>query len=718
MDGLADGDDRTGVLERLALDLAWTWDAGVQALFQRLDPTAWRASGGNPAAMLRAMGPERVAELARRQPGLSLALATRDPGLPGRESWGAELGGGVAYFSMEYALTDHLPIFSGGLGVLAADHLKAASQLGLPLTAVGLLYRTAFARQRIGAEGEQVSDFPQNSVREMPIEPVRAQGQQVEVSIPVGDEECHIRLWRAWIGRLQLILLDTNVAANPEAVRGITDSLYVPDPEARLKQEMVLGIGGVRALRAMGLSPSVFHLNEGHSFLAPFEVIRQRVAGGEPAAEAREAVRRATVFTTHTPVAAGSDYFAPELVRRLLGSYLAGGGIPVPGFLAEGRAYGVRTGDVCTTYVALHSAAKSVGVSKLHGAVSRRLWANAWPEDVRKVPIGSVTNGVHLPTWVAPDIASLLARFLGPDWHALEVDDPRWNRVAEIPDRELWEVRNRLRRRLLDTATATSGENSLFRPDVLTIGFSRRFAEYKRAGLILRDLDRLTTIMGRPGREVQIVFAGKAHPADGAGKELVQKVATFARDEPRAVFIENYNLGSAAVLVQGADVWLNTPRRLLEASGTSGMKAGANGGLNLSISDGWWDEGRRTDCGWTIDSAVDVDHPDADDEAEAESLYRLLEERVAPLFYERDPDGLPSGWLAMVRASIRHVASGFSARRMVLDYYRECYLPAARRRPRSAEPELLAAAGRREGVATGSGRSQRTASGGSVSTAE
>ena len=708
----------TGVFERLALDLTWTWDAGVRDFFARLDPGAWDASGGNPVAMLRAMGPERVNELARREPGLSLALAPRDLGLPGREAWGAELGGGVAYFSMEYALTDHLPIFSGGLGVLAADHLKAASQLGLPLTAVGLLYRTAFARQRIGADGEQLSDFPQNSAQEMPIEPVRADGHQVEVSIPVGDEECHIRVWRARIGGLQLILLDTNAAANPRQLRGITESLYVPEPEARLKQEMVLGIGGVRALRALGLSPSVFHLNEGHSFPAPFEAIRQRVADGEPAAEAREAVRRATVFTTHTPVAAGSDYFAPELVRRLLGSYLAGSEIPVPGFLAEGRAYGVRTGDICTTYVALHSAAKSVGVSKLHGAVSRRLWANAWPEDVRKVPIGSVTNGVHMPTWVAPEIAALLAEFVDPAWHALEAADRRWNRVAEIPDAELWKVRNQLRRRLLEAAVATPGDNSLFAPDTLTIGFSRRFAEYKRAGLILRDLDRLTQIMGRPGREIQIVFAGKAHPADGAGKELVQKVATFAREEPRAAFIENYNLGSAAVLVQGADIWLNTPRRLLEASGTSGMKAGANGGLNLSISDGWWDEARRTACGWTIESAVEVDHPDADDEAEAEALYRLLEQRVAPLFYERDPDGLPSGWLAMVRASIRHVASGFSARRMVLDYYRECYLPAARRRPRSAENEVLAAAGRGEGVATGSGRSHRTASGGSVSTAE
>src|SRR5258708_39571226 len=444
----------TGVFERLALDLTWTWDAGVRDFFARLDPGAWDASGGNPVAMLRAMGPERVNELARREPGLSLALAPRDLGLPGREAWGAELGGGVAYFSMEYALTDHLPIFSGGLGVLAADHLKAASRLGVRLPGVGLRCRTAFARQRIGAEGEQLSDFPRNSAREMPIEPVRAQGHQVEVSIPVGQEGSQIRLWRAWIGRLQLILLDTNVAANPTTLRGITDSLYVPEPEARLKQEMVLGIGGVRALRALGLSPSVFHLNEGHSFLAPFEVIRQRVADGEPAAEAREAVRRATVFTTHTPVAAGSDYFAPELVRRLLGSYLAGGGIPVPGFLAEGRAHAVRTGDICTTYVALHSAAKSVGVSKLHGAVSRRLWANAWPEDVRKVPIGSVTNGGHMPTWVAPGIGALLAGFVGPNWHALAVADPRWDRVADIPDGELGEVRNQLPRRLLRTALA------------------------------------------------------------------------------------------------------------------------------------------------------------------------------------------------------------------------------------------------------------------------
>jgi starch phosphorylase len=690
----------------------------VRSLFQRIDPKAWEASGANPVAMLRAIGPERLAELAAQLPGLTLALAPGDLGLPGREAWGAELGGGVAYFSMEYALTDHLPIYSGGLGVLAADHLKAASQLGLPLTAIGLLYRTAFARQRIGPDGEQLTEFPPNRAETMPIEPVREHGRQLEVTIPIGDDECRIRLWRAWIGRLQLILLDTNVGANPKPLRGITDSLYVPEPEARLKQEMVLGIGGVRALKALGMSPSVFHLNEGHSFLAPFEVIRQRVAGGEPAAEAREAVRRATVFTTHTPVAAGSDYFDPGLVRRLLGSYLAGGGITVPWFLAEGRAYGVRTGDICSTYLALHRAAKSVGVSKLHGAVSRRLWASAWPAGERSIPIGSVTNGVHMPTWVSPEVAALLAEHVDPTWYALDAADGRWNRVADIPDAKLWEVRNRLRQHLLEPAVATPGDNSLFRPDTLTIGFSRRFAEYKRAGLILRDLDRLTRIMGNPGREVQLVFAGKAHPADGAGRELVQQVSRFAREEPRAAFIENYNLGAAALLVQGADVWLNTPRRLLEASGTSGMKAGANGGLNLSISDGWWDEGRRTACGWTIPSSVDVDHPDADDEAEAEALYRLLEERVVPLYYERDPDGLPSGWMAMVRASIRHVAAGFSARRMVLDYYRDCYLPAARRRPRSVEAEILAAVGLGDGRTAASGRSHSTPSGGSVSTAE
>jgi starch phosphorylase len=361
--------------------------------------------------------------------------------------------------------------------------------------------------------------------------------------------------------------------------------------------------------------------------------------------------------------------------------------------------------------VALRQSATSVAVSKLHATVSRRLWKAAWPGTVEaEIPIGHVTNGVHMPTWISEPIAGLLREYVSKDWWRLDERDRRWDAVALIPDGRLWDIRDGLRHLLVQRAIRAEGDQGLFDPECLTIVFARRFAAYKRAGLLLSDPERLVSILGRPGREVQVVFAGKAHPADGMGKDLLAEIVGFARREPRMAFIEDYGLTTAALLAQGADVWLNTPRRLLEASGTSGMKAGANGVLNLSISDGWWDEGRRTACGWTIPSSVTMDHPEADDAAEAEALYRILEQRVVPLFYERDPDGLPSGWILMMRAAIRHVASSFSARRMVLDYYRRCYLPAARR-----------ALGREGGVtpvAAGAGVSQSTASGGSVSTVE
>jgi starch phosphorylase len=478
-----------------------------------------------------------------------------------------------------------------------------------------------------------------------------------------------------------LLLLDTDVEGNPPALRSITDRLYPADPRPRLSQEIVLGIGGVRALRGAGYDPMLFHLNEGHSFLANLELVREAVGNGLPLASAREHVRERCVFTTHTPVAAGSDYFDEDLVRDLLGPFLGGLGVKIDEYMDTGRIHpGDRGERLCTTFVALRSSAASVGVSRLHGAVSRRLWKDAWPGvEEGRVPIGSVTNGVHMPTWVAGEIADLLREHVDGRWWDLEPDDRRWQGVGLIPDRVLWEAHSRLRRALVHRAIAAEGDNSLFDPDKLTIGFGRRFAQYKRANLLLTDLDRLVRILGRPGFEVQVVFSGKAHPNDGQGKELLSEIVRFAQIEPRVAFIADYNLEVARALVQGADVWLNNPRRLLEASGTSGMKAGANGALNLSVSDGWWDEGRRSDSGWTIESHVTPDNPEADDAAEADALYRLLESRIVPLFYDRDPNGLPSGWLAMMRASIRHVASRFSARRMVLDYRANCYLPAARR---------------------------------------
>jgi starch phosphorylase len=667
-------------LRALAFNLTWTWDRGTREVFERLDPKLWEATGRNPVEVVRRLDRETI-ERRLGEEGITALLQRAQGHLPGAEVRGAELGGGVAYFSMEFGLTDALPIYSGGLGILAADQLKAAAQLGLPLVGVGLLYGTAFARQALGADGEQLTDFPVTHRAALPIEPELRGGSPVRVTAPLGTTEVLIQVWRAQVGSVPLLLLDTDLADNPPPLRSITEQLYPTDPERRLSQEIVLGIGGVRAIHSAGFDPLLFHLNEGHSFLANLELVREAVVSGARLGDARKRVHDRCIFTTHTPVAAGSDYFDKALIEQLLGPFLGQVGIDLESYMDLGRQHpGDSTEGLCTTYIALRSSATSVGVSRLHGAVSRRLWKDAWPgvpED--RVPIGSVTNGVHMPTWVAGEIDDILRQYVDPRWWDLDADDRRWPGVFLVPDRLLWEAHSRLRRGLTDRATTAKGSRGLFDPDKLTIGFSRRFAQYKRASLLISDAERLVKILGQPGREVQLVFSGKAHPNDGRGKELLADVVRFARQEPRMAFIPDYNMDIAASLVHGADVWLNNPRRLLEASGTSGMKAGANGVLNLSVSDGWWDEGRRSDSGWTIASKVTIDQPEADDEAEADALYRLLEQRVVPLFYDRDPDGLPSGWLSMMRASIRHVASQFSARRMVLDYRRECYLPAARR---------------------------------------
>jgi glycogen phosphorylase len=667
-------------LRALALNLSWTWDRAPRSVFERLDPALWEKTEHNPVEMLRSLGREET-ERRLAQEGMPAMLARAQTVVPRAEGWGAELGGGVAYFSMEFGFTDSLPIYSGGLGVLAADQLKAASQLGLPIIGVGMLYGTSFVRQAIGKDGEQVSSFPVTDRASLPVQLLERHGSPTRITAPHGSDEVIIQVWKAQVGSVPLLLLDTDVKGNAPALRTITERLYPADPERRLSQEIVLGIGGVRALRAAGYDPMLFHLNEGHSFLANLELVREAVGNGLSVGSARENVRERCIFTTHTPVAAGSDYFDEDLVRNLLGPFLGEVGVSIKEYMDTGRKHpGDRGERLCTTYVALRSSAASMAVSRLHGSVSRRLWKDAWPgvaED--RVPIGSVTNGVHMPTWVAGEITDLLREHVDERWWDLEPDDRRWHGVDLIPDRVLWEAHSKLRRTLVHHATTARGDHSLFDSDKLTIGFSRRFAAYKRANLLLHDKDRLVRILGRPGFEVQLVFSGKAHPNDGPGQEVLSEIVRFAETEPRLAFITDYNLEVARVLVQGADVWLNNPRRLLEASGTSGMKAGANGALNLSVSDGWWDEGRRSDSGWTIESRVTPDNPDADDEVEAEALYRLLESRVVPLFYDRDPDGLPSGWLAMMRASIRHIASRFSARRMVLDYRADCYLPAARR---------------------------------------
>jgi starch phosphorylase len=444
----------------------------------------------------------------------------------------------------------------------------------------------------------------------------------------------------------------------------------------------VLGIGGVRALHALGMVAGVFHLNEGHSFLCAIERIRElRASRRMTLEEARLVARAGIVFTTHTPIAAGSDYFEPGLVWDLLGPYLNEVGISFDRFMDLGRQ---RPGDprerLCTTYAALRLADQAVGVSRLHGTVSKRLWRDAWrglPEV--QVPIGAVTNGVHMPTWLAPEIREVLKRYVGPDWWDLDGGDGRWEAVFEIPAAELWSIHGELKRRLLQIARTRSEHTADLDANALTIGFGRRFAPYKRANLLLQDSPRLTKMLRSTKQPVQFLFAGKAHPADQPGKDIAADVVAFARQQPRVVFLKDYDIELAGHLVRGADVWLNNPRRFLEASGTSGMKAGANGVLNVSILDGWWDEGYRPELGWAIPSGATLDRPGVDDQAEAENLYRLLEREVVPAYFERDANGIPQRWVEMMRASIRHIATEFSARRMVIDYFNTAYAPGARR---------------------------------------
>ena len=672
-------------LRDLALDLTWTWEPRVRAVFAELDPELWDRCSHNPVALLTRLGEDGV-QRALQRPEVREALERARTAIrhyrsrpPSVHDAGAPLV--VAYFSLEFGLTEGLPIYSGGLGVLAGDHLKAASDLGLPLVGVGLLYRQGFGRQRIDDQGAQYEVYPENVFEELPLQRVHGPDGPLEVTCPLGDRQVRVAVWRADVGRVPLYLLDTDVEGNPPDLRDLTDRLYVPEPARRLPQEIVLGIGGMRALRAMGIEATVFHMNEGHGFLLAIERIRElRLRRQLTLEEARLIARAGFVFTTHTPVAAGSDYFDSGLVRDLLLPYLAEVGLSFERFMDLGRRTPGDTHELlCTTYVGLRMADHAVGVSRLHGAVSRRLWKEAWPDlPEAQVPIYSVTNGVHTPTWVAPEIAALLERHVAPDWWDLDTADPRWSGVEAIPDEALWNTHRALRRRLVDTIRRR-GEADGLDPDALTIGFSRRFAPYKRANLILSDRTRLARLLGNERHRVQLVFAGKAHPADQEGKRILRDIVQVSRQEPRVAFVQDYDMEVARLLVQGADVWLNNPRRFLEASGTSGMKAGANGVLNLSVLDGWWDEGYRPGAGWAIPSGATMDSPATDDAAEAESLHRLLQRQVVPAFYQRDDRGLPTHWLAMMRASIRHTITSFSARRMVLDYRSECYAPAARR---------------------------------------
>ncbi|MFG2560268.1 alpha-glucan family phosphorylase [Streptomyces sp. NPDC048496] len=694
-------------LSDLARNLRWSWHTETRELFRAVDPAGRRTADSDPVRLLGAVSAGRLAELARDQQflhRLTEASAALQEYLDGPRWYqeqlaqGAELPAAVAYFSPEFGVTAALPQYSGGLGILAGDHLKAASDLGVPLVGVGLLYRHGYFRQSLSRDGWQQEHYPLLDPNELPLTLVReADGtpSRVVLALP-GGRSLHAHIWQAQVGRVPLLLLDSDVEENAPGEREVTDRLYGGGSEHRLLQEMLLGIGGVRAVRTYcrltgHAAPEVFHTNEGHAGFLGLERIRELSGTGLDFDSSVEAVRAGTVFTTHTPVPAGIDRFDRELIARHFGDDGELPGVGVERILQLGME--TYPGGEPTLFnmavMGLRLAQRANGVSTLHGAVSRQMFAGLWPGfDAAEVPITSVTNGVHAPTWVAPEIFGLRARYGGTPG--------RWDAAAGIPDREIWDLRRTLREQLVTevrtrlaaswrTRGAQPAElgwiDGVLDPDVLTIGFARRVPSYKRLTLMLRDRDRLTELLLHPTRPIQIVVAGKAHPADDSGKRLVRELVRFS-DDPRVrhriVFLPDYGMAMAQKLYPGCDVWLNNPLRPLEACGTSGMKAALNGCLNLSVLDGWWDEWFEPDFGWAIPTA-DGSATDEDrrDELEANALYELIEERVAPRFYDRGDDGLPERWVEMVRRTVGTLGPKVLAGRMVREYVERLYAPAA-----------------------------------------
>lgn len=697
-------------LRELAYNLRWSWDYETIELFRRLDPNQWEASHHNPVHMMGMLSQETLQGVANDDGFLShlnRVLEQFDEYMDSRKAWfrrsyGQADGLSVAYFSMEFGISESLPNYSGGLGILAGDHLKSASDLGIPLVGVGLLYQEGYFRQYLNADGWQGESYPDNDFYTMPTSiATKPDGSPVVVQVEYPGRVARAQLWRVQVGRLALYLLDTNIPGNRPEDRDVTDRLYGGDMDMRIRQEILLGIGGIRALTALGISPTVCHMNEGHAAFLALERIRVMMnAGNLSFAEAREAAAAGNVFTTHTPVPAGIDVFYGDMVERYFGGYYRSLGITQREFMALGRQ---DTNDEQEPFsmavLALRLASKANGVSRLHGEVSRKMWQRVWPGvPEAEVPISSITNGVHPGAWVAGrDIALVFDRYLGPRWREDPADPSVWEGISRLPGEELWRAHERRRERLVSWArqrlewqlerrgapgAEIAAAREVLNPDALTIGFARRFATYKRSTLLFRHLDRLEKILNDRDRPVQILIAGKAHPNDTPGKDLIRQIIHFAqRDEFRRqiVFLEDYDMVMARYLVQGADLWLTTPRRPLEASGTSGMKVAFNGGLNLSVLDGWWCEGYDPSLGWAIGGGEQYADQEYQDEVEANAIYNLLEKEIAPLFYDRGADGLPRGWIARMKNSLKALCPVFNTHRMVVEYTQEMYLPSAQR---------------------------------------
>jgi starch phosphorylase len=696
--------ERIGRLDELAYNLWWSWHEEGRDLFRNVNYVLWRIGGHNPVKQLRETSPERLQQLASDAQFLALydsVMAKFDAEVLAEKTWfGANypdlLRGPVAYFSMELAIHSSLPIYAGGLGILAGDTCKEASDLGMPLVAVGFMYPQGYFRQHITAAGTQEERYQQLDFDQAPIRQVSASdGRTILAKVPLGKGAVSLAVWKMRVGRVDVYLLDTNVSENAPQERQLSARLYVADPETRLQQEIVLGMGGVRVLRALGVQPAIWHANEGHTAFMTLERVREKVEEGLSFEEAARRVRSNTIFTTHTPVPAGQDAFPSELVERYLSDYCSSLDISPEECLKLGQLEGSSSRLFNMAALALRMSDQRYAVSRIHGAVARKMWRTMWPEvEENSVPIGYITNGIHTPSWVAVEMSELYEKYLGADWLERHDDLSLWENVAKIPDVELWNVRRILRHELVNgilelaqKAWATNdvepqqlvGIGALLHPEVLTVGFVRRFAEYKRPTLIFRDLERLKRLVRDPFRPVQVVFAGKSHPADFASKELVSRVFNLAMDRDfmgRIAFLEDYDMHMARYLAHGVDVWLNTPRRLNEACGTSGMKAVLNGVLHLSVRDGWWDEGYNGANGWAIGDVVKPPNNEEEDRTDAESIYRILERDIVPSFYMRDREGVPHGWMRVVKESIRTLSPRFCARRMMKEYI-ECSLAPA-----------------------------------------
>jgi glycogen phosphorylase len=691
----------------LARNLWWSWDNDCVSLFRDLAPQRWAELNQNPVALLHELPLSVIEKRANElmlHSRINYAYRRQQEYLQADRTWGATNAGvlrprPVAYFSAEFGLHESLPIYSGGLGVLAGDHIKSASDLGIPLVAIGLFYGQGYFRQRLDEKGWQQEEYLQTEINNLAMEPaIGKNGQPVNVQIDTRHGAIRAKVWRVKVGRIDLLLLDSDVPGNAPEDRELTSRLYGGDGRVRIRQELLLGVGGVRVLKAMGVTPSVLHLNEGHSGFAVLEAIRNRMDDeGMSFDEAVPRVSREVCFTTHTPVPAGHDRFSYDLIEEHLGPLREQLGIGPDRLMAIGRENTHNHNeDFCMTVLGLRLSRRANAVSALHGEVSRNMWTGLYPGKAEdSVPIGHITNGVHVPSWLAPQMSRLYDRHLGAGWNLRSAESAIWEGIESIDDGELWETHLSLKSCLLEFIRARAVAQSkrreepartqqklarLLSPDALTIGFARRFATYKRANLFLADIEKLASMVNDANRPVQFVFAGKAHPRDEPGKRVLQQIAELMRDKSfsdKFVFIEDYDINVGRFFVQGVDVWLNNPRRPLEASGTSGQKVVLNGGLNLSVLDGWWAEAYDGLNGFAIGTGRTHSDMSVHDTRDGEDLYRVLSEEVIPLYYQRDRDGLPRGWIKRMKRTIRTLGWRFNADRMVMDYTMKCYVPAA-----------------------------------------